>query len=249
LNFREDDDGKYRAVSGDAWVLAVEFAPTPRAYSVLLYGNSNQPDSPYFYDQAEMFADNRTKPVAFTEEDIERQLIERYRPGEGEQTFGGTVARVVVPSEDHALVQQAGLRWLVKQAEQHPSGPLKTVCFVVPDLEDDLGPAAAPLPAFDRESLIEFMDEAFGLRARPRSGCELRDAPWRTRDISLYFDVETGEPAAYFVMSNPAFPEPSNAEIDLSFLVGDDWGEDHRCTLDRGEEGWAIAGCTQTGWY
>jgi acyl-homoserine-lactone acylase len=82
LGFTEDDDGKYRASSGDAWVLAVEFGPLPRAYSVLLYGNSNQADSPYFYNQAELFADNRMKPVAFTEEDIERHLIDRYRPGE-----------------------------------------------------------------------------------------------------------------------------------------------------------------------
>jgi len=45
-------------------VLAVEFGDPPRAYSVLAYGNSNQEDSPYFYDQAEMFANNTLKPVA-----------------------------------------------------------------------------------------------------------------------------------------------------------------------------------------
>ena len=82
LGFTEDDDGKYRAVRGDAWVFAVEFGPTPRAYSVLLYGNSNQEESPYFYNQAELFADNRMKAVAFTEEDIEEHLAEQYRPGE-----------------------------------------------------------------------------------------------------------------------------------------------------------------------
>jgi acyl-homoserine-lactone acylase len=80
LGFAADVDGKYRAVRGDAWVFAVEFGKTPRAYSVLVYGNSNQEDSPYFYNQAEMFADNRMKVVAFTEEDIERTLVERYRP-------------------------------------------------------------------------------------------------------------------------------------------------------------------------
>ncbi len=81
LGYAEDEDGKYRARTGDAWVLAVEFGERPRAYSVLLYGNSNQVDSPYFYNQAEMFADNRMKVVAFTEEEIERDLVERYRPG------------------------------------------------------------------------------------------------------------------------------------------------------------------------
>ncbi|MFC1574879.1 penicillin acylase family protein [Gemmatimonadota bacterium] len=82
IGFQEDEDGKYRGSRGDAWVLAVEFGETPRAYSVLLYGNSSLEDSPYFYDQAEMFADNRMKPVAFTEEDIQRDLVTRYRPGE-----------------------------------------------------------------------------------------------------------------------------------------------------------------------
>jgi acyl-homoserine-lactone acylase len=81
LGFADDTDGKYRAARGDAWVFAVEFGETPRAYSVLLYGNSNQEDSPYFYNQAEMFADNRMKVVAFTEEEIERDLLKRYRPG------------------------------------------------------------------------------------------------------------------------------------------------------------------------
>jgi len=82
LGFAQDPDGKYRARTGDAWVLAVEFGEEPRAYSVLVYGNSNQEDSPYFYDQAEMFANNRMKPVAYSEADIQRDLIERYRPGQ-----------------------------------------------------------------------------------------------------------------------------------------------------------------------
>ena len=60
----------------------MEFGETPRAYSVLLYGNSNQEDSPYFYDQAEMFANNRMKRVAYTESDIAAMLVESYRPGE-----------------------------------------------------------------------------------------------------------------------------------------------------------------------
>ncbi len=82
VGYGVDEDGKFRARTGDAWVLAVEFGDTPRAYSVLLYGNSNQEDSPYFYNQAEMFADKRMKPVAYTEADILKDLIERYHPGD-----------------------------------------------------------------------------------------------------------------------------------------------------------------------
>lgn len=81
LAYAPDADGKLRAVSGDGWVLAVEFGRVPRAYSVLAYGNSIKPDSPHFDDQAAMFARGEMKPVAFTENDIARATIRRYRPG------------------------------------------------------------------------------------------------------------------------------------------------------------------------
>ena len=54
---------------------------TPRAYSVLAYGQSPREDSPYFSDQAAMFARGEMKRVAFTERDIEAQTVKRYRPG------------------------------------------------------------------------------------------------------------------------------------------------------------------------
>ena len=82
LGYVEDEDGKFKVYRGDGWVLAVEFSDPPRAYSILAYGNSNRETSPYFYDQAELFADDRMKPVAFTEEDIAADLVRRYHPGE-----------------------------------------------------------------------------------------------------------------------------------------------------------------------
>ncbi len=83
LSFEEQPDGRLAANRGDGWILAVEFADVPRAYSVLAYGESNQPDSPWFDDQAAMFAHGRLKKVAFTREDVERGAIRRYRPGAG----------------------------------------------------------------------------------------------------------------------------------------------------------------------
>lgn len=60
----------------------MEFGDEPRAYSVLAYGESPRPESPYFSDQAEMFARGQLKPVAWSERDIEVQTVRRYRPGE-----------------------------------------------------------------------------------------------------------------------------------------------------------------------
>jgi acyl-homoserine-lactone acylase len=82
LNFTSVPDGKRIANGGDGWVLAVEFGDEPRAYSVLAYGQSPDPASPYHADQAAMFAANQLKPVRWTEEDIARTVVRRYRPGE-----------------------------------------------------------------------------------------------------------------------------------------------------------------------
>lgn len=82
LGFTRDTDGKLAANSGDGWVLAVEFGDTPRAYSVLSYGQSRLPTSPYHADQAEMFAKGEMKKVAFTTAEVYAQSIVRFRPGE-----------------------------------------------------------------------------------------------------------------------------------------------------------------------
>ena len=81
LTFNRDQDGKLSANSGDGWVLAVEFGAIPRAYSVLAYGQSPDPASPWHADQAEMFAKGRMKRVAFTARAVDAAAVKRYRPG------------------------------------------------------------------------------------------------------------------------------------------------------------------------
>jgi acyl-homoserine-lactone acylase len=82
LQFRNEPDGKRAAMGGDGWILAVEFGDTPRAYSVLAYGESSREDSPWFSDQAAMFARGELKKVLFKPADIDASVIVRYRPGE-----------------------------------------------------------------------------------------------------------------------------------------------------------------------
>jgi acyl-homoserine-lactone acylase len=82
LSFSEDDDGRRSVSGGDGWVIAVEFGQIPRAYSVLAYGQSPDPDSPYHANQAAMFAANEMKAVPWTEEAVEAATARRYRPGE-----------------------------------------------------------------------------------------------------------------------------------------------------------------------
>jgi acyl-homoserine-lactone acylase len=82
MTYTRQDDGKMAATGGDGWVFAVEFGDVPRAYSILAYGQSRRPSSPYHADQAEMFAKGEMKKVAFTDADIKKQAITTYRPGE-----------------------------------------------------------------------------------------------------------------------------------------------------------------------
>ncbi len=81
LGYQATPDGKLAASRGDGWILAVEFGKVPRAYSILAYGESNNPASPYYADQAAMFARGEVKAVAFTRPDVERSTVRRYHPG------------------------------------------------------------------------------------------------------------------------------------------------------------------------
>ena len=65
-----------------AGVDEIDFSRLPQALSILAYGESPRRDSPWFADQAEMFAKGQLKPVAFTAKDVDSQAVVRYRPGE-----------------------------------------------------------------------------------------------------------------------------------------------------------------------
>jgi len=67
---------------GNSFVAAVEFGPRLRARSILAGGESGDPASPHFADQAEMYSRGEFKDVLFYKEDIEKQLERKYHPGE-----------------------------------------------------------------------------------------------------------------------------------------------------------------------
>ena len=67
---------------GNSFVAAVEFGPRVRAKSILAGGESGDPKSPHFADQAEMYSRGEFKDVLFYKEDIEKQLERKYHPGE-----------------------------------------------------------------------------------------------------------------------------------------------------------------------
>jgi acyl-homoserine-lactone acylase len=67
---------------GNSFVAAVEFGPRLRAKSILAGGESADPASPHFADQAAMYSRGEFKDVLYYKEDIEKYLERKYHPGE-----------------------------------------------------------------------------------------------------------------------------------------------------------------------
>ena len=63
-------------------IAVVEFGPKLRAKSILAGGNSGDPASKHFMDQAEMYARGEFKDVLYYKDDIEKNLEKKYHPGE-----------------------------------------------------------------------------------------------------------------------------------------------------------------------
>ena len=74
-------NNKLYGTRGNSFVAVVEFGDKVKAKSLLAGGQSGDPDSPHFYDQAQMYADAEFKDVVFYKEDVEKRAISRYRPG------------------------------------------------------------------------------------------------------------------------------------------------------------------------
>jgi acyl-homoserine lactone acylase PvdQ len=68
--------------NGNSFVAVVEFGDRLRAKSILVGGQSNDPASPHFDDQAPLYVEHEFKDVAYYREDVERRARERYRPGD-----------------------------------------------------------------------------------------------------------------------------------------------------------------------
>ncbi|MDH4295830.1 MAG: acylase [Cyclobacteriaceae bacterium] len=67
--------------SGNSFVAVVEFGDKVRAKSMLAGGQSGNPASPHFSDQAQRYADVKFKDVAYYREDVNRRAESKYHPG------------------------------------------------------------------------------------------------------------------------------------------------------------------------
>lgn len=75
------DTKKIYGSSGNSFIAVVEFGDKVKAKSMLAGGQSNDPNSPHFYDQAQRYADVEFKDVPFYKEDVLAKAEETYHPG------------------------------------------------------------------------------------------------------------------------------------------------------------------------
>jgi acyl-homoserine-lactone acylase len=68
--------------SGNSFVAVVEFGEKVKAKTLLAGGESGDPKSPHFYDQAQRYVDRQFKDVAFYREEVEQRAKRSYKPGE-----------------------------------------------------------------------------------------------------------------------------------------------------------------------
>ncbi len=71
----------YYGTVGNSFVAAVEFGPKVSAWAISAGGESGDPSSHHFLDQAQRYAQGRFRRVYFYPADLAGHVEKRYRPG------------------------------------------------------------------------------------------------------------------------------------------------------------------------
>ncbi|MDR7229067.1 acyl-homoserine-lactone acylase [Caulobacter sp. BE264] len=73
---------KYYGTLGNSFVAVVQFGDKVRARAISAGGESGDPTSPHFNDQAQRYAIGNLRDVYFYPEDVKKHAVRTYRPGE-----------------------------------------------------------------------------------------------------------------------------------------------------------------------
>ena len=72
---------KWYGTSGNSFVAVVEFGPRVRAQAVSTGGQSGDPTSPHFNDQAARYAAGALRQVYFYPDELQGHIERTYHPG------------------------------------------------------------------------------------------------------------------------------------------------------------------------
>jgi acyl-homoserine-lactone acylase len=75
---RAEGGKRYYGEHGNSFVKVVEFTPAVRARSIFVFGQSGDPESPHYFDQAELYSAKQFKPAWFSREDVETHSERTY---------------------------------------------------------------------------------------------------------------------------------------------------------------------------
>lgn len=78
---------KRYGVVGTTYLAVIEMTPDgPRGASLVQFGQSGNPKSPHYLDQAKLLSESRLKPILFRWDEIAEQAVRIYRPGQERKT-------------------------------------------------------------------------------------------------------------------------------------------------------------------
>jgi acyl-homoserine lactone acylase PvdQ len=80
--FPQAGQKNHYGVAGHSYVAAVELALEPKAKTILQFGESGDPTSPHWFDQAQLYAKKQFKPARYSKADVEANCERHYHPGE-----------------------------------------------------------------------------------------------------------------------------------------------------------------------
>jgi acyl-homoserine-lactone acylase len=72
---------KWYGTSGNSFVAVVEFGDSVRAIAITAGGESGNPESPHFNDEAERYATGNLRPVYYYPSQLEGHTEREYHPG------------------------------------------------------------------------------------------------------------------------------------------------------------------------
>jgi len=69
-------------IGGGSFMGVYEFGEQVRAATILQFGQSPDPNSPHYFDQAQLYSQQRYKPAWYHWDDVLAHSVRHYHPGE-----------------------------------------------------------------------------------------------------------------------------------------------------------------------